>query len=64
MSLFLVVEVGYLNRDRSDLREWSVVPNYGVGGAMHYSGKRDIFKLSMVTLNPGLFIQQQQILER
>ena len=53
ISFFQVVEVGFLNRERSDLRAHSIAPNYLSGPANSYTGKKDSFKFAILTLNPG-----------
>lgn len=50
-----VVEVGFLNRQRSDLRLRSSMPHFTQGPAPSYTGKKDTFNIAMLTLNPGMF---------
>eukprot|EP00795_Rhopilema_esculentum_P012853 gene12853-3599_t len=52
-NLFFV-EVGFLNRQRTDLRHFSVIPDFSKSPASAYRGEKDKFRFSMITLNPGV----------
>ena len=51
--VFAVVEAGYMNKEKSDLREWTTVPNFKNPVVASFGGNRDLFKISKLILNAG-----------
>eukprot|EP00794_Sanderia_malayensis_P016929 gene16929-18636_t len=49
-----VVEAGYMNKEKSDLRRWSYMPNFLQGDFPRFTGKKDQFKISKLILSSGV----------